>query len=78
MAEAAGRLFVDVTQLLASPAEPCRKPLALLGRSDPLVGARCRPSSSATASSVLADEAYGDLLGAAPARSRPTAPSSPS
>lgn len=37
MAEAAGRLFVDVTQLLASPAGRAGN-LALLGRSDPLIG----------------------------------------
>lgn len=37
MAEAGGRLFVDVTQILASPAS---RPglLAMLGRSDPLIG----------------------------------------
>jgi phosphoenolpyruvate synthase/pyruvate phosphate dikinase len=37
MAEAAGRLFVDVTQILASPASRAGF-LAMLGRSDPLIG----------------------------------------
>jgi len=37
MAEAAGRLFVDVTQVLASPASRANL-LEALGRSDPLVG----------------------------------------
>src|SRR5262249_48608434 len=37
MAEAGGRLFVDVTQILASPASRTGL-LAMLGRSDPLIG----------------------------------------
>jgi rifampicin phosphotransferase len=37
MAEAGGRLFVDVTQILASPASRAGL-LQLLGRSDPLIG----------------------------------------
>jgi phosphoenolpyruvate synthase/pyruvate phosphate dikinase len=37
MAEAGGRLFVDVTQPLASPAS-CAALLAALGKSDPLIG----------------------------------------
>jgi pyruvate,water dikinase len=37
MAEAGGRLFVDVTQLLASPASRASL-LAALGKSDPLIG----------------------------------------
>jgi len=37
MAEAGGRLFVDVTQALASPASRASL-LALLGKSDPLIG----------------------------------------
>jgi rifampicin phosphotransferase len=37
MAEAGGRLFVDVTQALASPASRANL-LAMLGRSDPLIG----------------------------------------
>jgi pyruvate,water dikinase len=37
MAEAGGRLFVDVTQILASPASRAGL-LAMLGKSDPLIG----------------------------------------
>src|SRR5204863_4090283 len=37
MAEAGGRLFVDVTQLLAAPASRVGL-LAALGKSDPLIG----------------------------------------
>src|SRR6185369_1650039 len=37
MAEAGGRLFVDVTQILASPASRAGL-LGLLGKSDPLIG----------------------------------------
>src|SRR4051794_18466996 len=37
MAEAGGRLFVDVTQILASPASRAN-PLEALGKSDPLIG----------------------------------------
>ena len=80
MSEAGGRLFVDVTQILASPASRAGL-LELLGRSDPPIG---------DALQILLDR--GDFVpfapdegpawappgGGAPARSRPIRPSSPS
>jgi len=80
MAEAGGRLFVDVTQRLASPASRAGL-LEALGRSDPLDrGRAAEPSSSATASSgrSLTRVPRATVLAARQLRSRPIRPSSPS
>ena len=79
MAEAGGRLFVDVTQMLASPASRASL-IGALGKSDPLIG---------DALETILDR--GDFIpsrpdegpawappGGGPPRSRPIRPSSPS
>ena len=81
MVEAGGRLFVDVTARLASPATRAGL-LDVMGKGDPLVGTRWRPSSNAaTSSGRIPDEAPGAASDRRPAsprlpRSRPIRPSS--
>ena len=79
MYEAGGRLFVDVTQALASPSSRAGL-LEVLGRSDPLIGTRCRPSSNAATSSrhCRTRGPASRRLAPRPRRSRAIRPSSPS
>ena len=80
MAEAGGRLFVDVTQMLGSPAS--RAALVTgLGRSDPLIGDALRTVlERGDFIPALPDEDRAETAGrhASPPRSRPIRPSSPS
>ena len=80
MYEAGGRLFVDVTQQLASPASRAGL-LEVLGRGRSAdQGRAARPSSTAATSSrrCRSRVQQGRLLAARPPRSRPIRPSSPS
>ena len=79
MTDAGGRLLVDVTQGLASPAS---RPglLAALGKSDPLIGDALQTIlERGDFIPSLPDEGLGTVpSGGAPARSRPVRRSSPS
>ena len=80
MHEAGGRLFVDVTQGLASPASRAGL-LEVLGRSDPLIGDALQTIlDRGDFIPSLPDEGPGRGAGRAarPPRSRPIRPSSPS
>ena len=79
MSEAGGRLFVDVTQLLGSPASRAGL-LEALGRSDPLIGDALRTIlERGDFIPTLPDEGpAGRRPAARPPRSRPIRPSSPS